>query len=337
MKRTFLFLLLLSFMTVTTACEIQQSVDTVSLSGAYATDVDENGVTFNLSVTPLDENGDFISLNVTEDDFRFEDVKVYEIEDPTDEGDYYTDADVTVKRIDIEEVSDSARMVGAIVIDSSGSMEDNDPDRVRVEAAKSFIDAMGDNDLLCVYDFGSSEEDVRLLQDFTNDKEELYDAVDEVEAVGGTPLYQALVEAANHLKAFKDEQGQSGDRYFIIVITDGQSTDANYTLDDAVDAAKEVPLPIFAVGLGSGVDIDSLSTLAYETGGSYMQADEAQQLIQLFQAQAIATSKGYIVVVGEGTFNDPIESGSLYRLKGKLITSLGGNEVPTYFNVIFQY
>ncbi len=330
---SFIFLFIFSY----SGCSLpQQDVESVTLSGAYATDISADQVKFKISVTPLDKDGNFISEGVTEDNFSFKNVKVYQIEDPADEGEFYTSADVKVTSLTIKEVTEKTRLVGAIVIDSSGSMEDNDPDRVRVTAAKKFVSHIRSGDKLCVYDFGSGEADVRLLQDFTDSKEDLLDAIDQVEATDGTPLYAALVQAAEHLEEFKEDEGRSGDRYFIIVLTDGSSTDDYYSLDDAISAAKNVPAPVYAIGLGSDVNVDDLTTLALETGGWYLQAEDADQLTSFFDAQGVATSKGYVVVNGEGTFNDPLEEG-LYRIKGELVTSIGEGEVTTPFDFVFDY
>ena len=310
-------------------------VQKVVVSGGYATSVSANRVNFKISVTPLDANGNLISGGVTKDNFYFKDVTVTSVDYSGNEA-YYTSATVTVTGIgEVKNFSTTGRMIVALLIDSSGSMSDNDPDNKRVDAAKSFINNIGPNDLVAIYDFGSCEADVRLLQDFTSDKNKLNDALENIEACDGTPMYEAMVSAATHMKHFKLTQGKKDDHYVMILLTDGEANSKDL-YHQAITEITSIPAPVFTVGLGEGVNVTDLTNIAQATGGSYLQANQADQLIQILSNQSVAASKGYVVVNGRGEMLDALEWG-VYKIRGKLITRLGGNTVPTIFEFTFSY
>ena len=63
------------------------------------------------------------------------------------------------------------QLVTALDLDSSGSMGSNDPARLRVQAAKLFVDQLDAGDLVGVFDFGAGKtppfSSTRMLADFT--------------------------------------------------------------------------------------------------------------------------------------------------------------------------
>lgn len=95
----------------------------------------------------------------------------------------------------------SVQLVSALDLDSSGSMSGNDPGALRKEAAKEFIDQLGAQDQVGVFDFGAGRtmefSQTRLLSDFTADKAAAKAAVDRVQASGGTPMFQSIVECSS--------------------------------------------------------------------------------------------------------------------------------------------
>ena len=79
--------------------------------------------------------------------------------------------------------------------DASGSMEDNDPDELRAEAAKGFIDRMDSADQVAITSFDTETEPtspyqaIRLRQGFTNNKDLARTAIDDATfSSGGTNL-----------------------------------------------------------------------------------------------------------------------------------------------------
>jgi Ca-activated chloride channel family protein len=95
--------------------------------------------------------------------------------------------------------------------------------------------------------FGTFDDDVRLLQDFTDKLDLLDKAVDSVKKPGRqTALYDAVWE-------FCDQKlrGVSGKRV-IVIITDGDDTYSRARLKDAIDIAQRTETVVFAISTKSG-------------------------------------------------------------------------------------
>ncbi|MFL6210965.1 MAG: VWA domain-containing protein [Pyrinomonadaceae bacterium] len=95
--------------------------------------------------------------------------------------------------------------------------------------------------------FGTFDDDVHLLQDFTDKLDLLDKAVDNVKKPGTqTTLYDAIWE-------FCDQKlrGVNGKRV-IVVITDGDDTYSRARLKDAIDIAQRTETTVFAISTKAG-------------------------------------------------------------------------------------
>ena len=84
-----------------------------------------------------------------------------------------------------------------------------------------------------------------LDQDFTNDLLKLKEALEKIDARGGTALYDALVASGEHLKRFARLE-----KKVLFVVTDGEDNASNETLEQAVkhSAGRERP-SVYAIGI----------------------------------------------------------------------------------------
>jgi len=168
-----------------------------------------------------------------------------------------------------------------ILIDNSGSMRDKRP-RVNL-AALNLVRASNPKDEAFIVNFN---DEPYLDQDFTSNVNDLRDALDKIEARGGTALYDAVIASADHLaKAGKH------DKKAILVITDGEDDASAKTLEEAVRSVQDEQGPtVYTIGL-LGDDSDrerkrarrALERLAFETGGIAFfprDLDEVDQITQ---------------------------------------------------------
>ena len=99
-----------------------------------------------------------------------------------------------------------------IVIDNSGSMREK---RAKVnQAALNLVRSSNPQDEVFVVNFN---DEYYLDQDFTNDLLKLKEALEKIDAKGGTALYEAVVASADHLK--RDARLE---RKVLFVVTDGE-------------------------------------------------------------------------------------------------------------------
>jgi len=159
-----------------------------------------------------------------------------------------------------------------IVLDLSGSMKSR-IDQVN-KAALAFIRASNPEDQVFLIGFN---EEVELLQDFTNDIDEITDSLDNTIVSGGTAVYDAV-----YLGVQKAQTG-SKPKKAIVVISDGEDRESYYKLEEVVAKVQEEDVQVFSVGfLGqrrseglfgrfrksiSEKAQDALTLISEETGG----------------------------------------------------------------------
>lgn len=166
------------------------------------------------------------------------------------------------------------------VIDSSGSMTSNDRDGLRKEAAKAFVEKLGENDRAAVIDFDSY---ATIYQEFTVDHALLNAAIDRVNSSGGTNLSAGMSKA---IGLFTSSSYTRTDAYkYIIFLTDGDgSYSTSYTAQ-----AKNNEIVVYTIGLGTGVKEATLRAIAEGTGGKYYFASAADDLSGIYTEISVET------------------------------------------------
>ena len=149
-----------------------------------------------------------------------------------------------------------------IVIDNSGSMRDKRP--AVNQAAINLVRASNPQDQVFVVNFN---DEYYLDQDFTSQVPKLREALDKIEARGGTALYDAVVASADHLK-----KNARLDKKVLLVVTDGEDNASRESLEQAVRRLQEENGPtVYTIGL-LGTERQrrarrALTALAEQTGG----------------------------------------------------------------------
>jgi Ca-activated chloride channel homolog len=148
-----------------------------------------------------------------------------------------------------------------IVIDNSGSMREK-RDEVN-KAALNLVRSSNPDDQVFVVNFN---DEFYLDQDFTADIKKLQEALEHVEARGGTALYDAITASADYLVKSKLQ------RKVIFVVTDGEDDASQQTLEEAVHRLQQENGPtVYAIGLlgeeKSRHAKRALETIAERTGG----------------------------------------------------------------------
>ena len=87
------------------------------------------------------------------------------------------------------------------------------------------------------------------MHDFTNDINEMKDALERIDARGSTALYDAVIGSLDHLKK------GSKDKKVLLVVTDGVDNASRRTLENAVQEAQRSDAVIYAIGLFSDDDL----------------------------------------------------------------------------------
>ena len=128
----------------------------------------------------------------------------------------------------------------AVVIDNSGSMREK---RNKVnQAALNLVRASNPRDQVCIVNFN---DEYYLDQDFTNDLLRLKEALEKIDARGGTALYEAVVASADHLR-----RNAQLEKKVLFVVTDGEDNASLETLEQAVKQLQGENGPaVYAIGI----------------------------------------------------------------------------------------
>ena len=150
-----------------------------------------------------------------------------------------------------------------IVIDNSGSMREK---RSKVnQAALNLVRASNAQDEVFVVNFN---DEYYLDQDFTNDLLKLKEALEKIDAKGGTALYDALLASADQLKL-----NARLERKVLFVVTDGEDNASRENLEEAVKRLQGENSPsVYAIGILGDEEHPkrarrALEIIAQRTGG----------------------------------------------------------------------
>jgi Ca-activated chloride channel homolog len=133
------------------------------------------------------------------------------------------------------------------------------------QAALNLVRASNQRDEVFVVNFN---DEYYLDQDFTSDLLKLKDALEKIEAKGGTALYEAVVASADHLK-----RNARLERKVLFVVTDGEDNASRETLEQAVKQLQDENGPtVYAIGILGDEEHPkrarrALEILAQRTGG----------------------------------------------------------------------
>jgi VWFA-related protein len=170
----------------------------------------------------------------------------------------------------------------ALLVDTSGSVRDRI--RFEQEAATEFFYSTlirgKDRGLVITFDSG-----IDLLQNYTDDPEQLSKSLQKMRAGGGTSLYDAVYLAATEKLARQDG------RRILVVISDGDDNSSRITMSEAIEAVQRNDVVIYAIstnstGVGgerSGRGEKALKTFATETGGKMFSPVRLEDLNSNFQ------------------------------------------------------
>lgn len=159
----------------------------------------------------------------------------------------------------------------AFIIDSSGSMRQNDPERLRVTKTQELIEHLKANYNVAA-DFNSS---ARILNSSWDWPSAQYSIL-RVKQNGGTNI------GAGMNKAFAEMNG-SGSKAAIL-LTDGNSSEAS--IKTALDTAKKEGITVYTIGLGKERNLNStlLKKIAKDTGGTYYHITDSIDLGLVYQS-----------------------------------------------------
>lgn len=179
-----------------------------------------------------------------------------------------------------------------LVIDVSGSMNENGKLEAAKNAARAYVDQMRPGDQAGVIAFNDRAQYVQAI---TSDKNALNGAIGKLTAQDNTAMYDALAQGVGTLESV------SG-RKTIIVMTDGMDNRSSNNADNVISRIGPAGLTISTIGFGdpslgtsqyAGIDEPRLRSLADRAGGLYAYANDAASLRKIYERYARALQNEY--------------------------------------------
>ena len=193
-----------------------------------------------------------------------------------------------------------------LALDFSGSMSYSEKVMAK-QAALSYVETMKPGDRTAIVTYGIRANAIIGL---TNDVDALKACLNGyLSSDGGTNFNSAVNVSAKALS------GSTASKKIIILMSDGQSTISNSTLN-----ALDSDIVIHTIGLRTGSYSLALSEIASKTGGKYYKAATASDLIDIYSNIGLTNS-----YIGEDTDKDGIAD--IFEISGMMLTN--GNIIIT--------
>jgi len=164
----------------------------------------------------------------------------------------------------------------ALVIDRSGSMR-GQPIADAKNAASIFVDLLQSRDQAAVVSFSHQP---RTDSPFSDDKSALKAAISQIDAAGGTAIFDALIHSVYLMSAGMKNRA-------IILLTDGADKDSYYSYQQALNTLLSHEVRTFTIGLGlaqNSPEENTLKDLADQTGGLYFYSPTSSDLEAIYRA-----------------------------------------------------
>jgi Ca-activated chloride channel family protein len=166
-----------------------------------------------------------------------------------------------------------------LAIDTSGSLRAQLPQVI--EAGKVIIDSNKPGDETFLVRFISSDK-IEQVQDFTSNKDDLLDSLDNLYTEGGqTAIIDAVYVTSEHVAEYKKGGDDDRRRRALIVVTDGEERGSQYKPEELFERLREEDVQIYVIGFVNELDreggfirksprekaVNLINSLAKETGG----------------------------------------------------------------------
>ncbi len=185
--------------------------------------------------------------------------------------------------------TEERRIDTILLIDVSGSMKDNDPNKYRMEAAKLFISLANNEDRIGIITFGDESNTVSDLMKLSTeeDKKKLQEKIDRIQSKDKyTNITHGLRRAYEMLRRREDKFPKG----VLIMLTDGKNEISNKdeylygskALENLIDDYRAKKWDIFTVGFGNAVK-DTLLKISGDQEKSFYIKDTSDLPLKYFE------------------------------------------------------
>ena len=158
-----------------------------------------------------------------------------------------------------------------LVVDISGSMR-GAPINKSIHSINKFIGNMQKKDFCSIITFN---DEIKTIAQLTNQKEILYNSINNIEVTGQTHLIDALAKA---IVQFHNLDGQK----IVIYLTDGKDTGSILDHNSIKKIASSEAVFLYGIGIGE-VEKETLLKISEITGGSFFYLEKYADIENVYQ------------------------------------------------------
>ena len=163
-----------------------------------------------------------------------------------------------------------------LVVDTSGSMNDENRLARAKEGLQVFFREVSPNDRVGLMTFSDSIQNLVRIGDFRGNRAKLRTTVGNLIADGGTAFYDATAEGFEQVRGLNDRERINA----VVLLTDGEDTDSSRSAEDAIravraqgDSSSRVRVFTIAYSAGAQGAKQSLERIAKASGGQPYEGD----------------------------------------------------------------
>ncbi|HEY9199026.1 MAG TPA: vWA domain-containing protein, partial [Gammaproteobacteria bacterium] len=176
-----------------------------------------------------------------------------------------------------------------LVIDSSGSMKETDPRRLRVPAAKMFITLLGEKDRVGLISFSDNGYPITHLTPAGKaNQANLFAGVEKVSAKGAyTNLHAALAKGMEML----EREGDSQRRRMLVLMSDGKMDTGDFDQDktliekiraETIETLAKAGIEVYTIAFTEASDMPLMREIADRTAALSRLASNDRELHEVF-------------------------------------------------------
>lgn len=183
-----------------------------------------------------------------------------------------------VSELQVASLSESSVPVGVVLaIDASGSMA-GAPLLAAQAAAVDFVQQASLTDQIALVTFAA---EVQVLSGFTNNKQDLTNRINAIEAAGETAFNDGVIQGISMFSSGSATNLLAN----LIVLSDGEDTASTASLEEAVAAIQGSDVRVFGVVLeSSDFNPEAVATIADAGNGLFLSTPDPSQLSALYGA-----------------------------------------------------
>jgi len=172
-----------------------------------------------------------------------------------------------------------------LLIDTSGSMGNDDKIGQAAAAAEAFLNSMESNNRIGLALFSDTIDYRVPLDDVESNQTQMLSHIRSLRANGGTELFQALSQVVTTLTSQATDENRIR---AIVLLSDGADTgDMGFTLQDAVKAIEASrntlnPVIVIPIAYGADADVNALNAIA-RASATRVQSGDAASIANVLQ------------------------------------------------------